>query len=245
MANFEQITETSNSASNAFLFHRVDIYRWIHKALRLCMSTTLTRVGAMDHEDADEVAETLAQVRELLAMCESHLDKENTYVHTAMEARRPSASAHIADEHVHHEEELMELHRLVVEVELASDSDRAEAAHALYRMLTTFVGDNYLHMHVEETAHNAVLWSAYSDAELLSIEQTIVNSLTPMQKMSSMRWMLPALNAGERALLLGGIRDHAPAPVLDAFLGIARDCLSQRDYDKLEQQLGVEVRLAA
>jgi iron-sulfur cluster repair protein YtfE (RIC family) len=245
MANFEQSTEATTSTSNIFHFHRVDIYRWIHKALRLCMSTTLTRVGAMDHEDTDDVAETLAQVRELLAMCESHLDKENTYVHPAMEARRPSASAHIASEHIHHEAEIMELHRLVVAVELASAAECAEASHALYRMLSTFVGDNFLHMHVEETAHNAVLWSAYSDAELLSIEQTIVSSLTPMQKMGSMRWMLPALNAGERALLLGGVRDHTPPPVLDAFLGIARDCLSQRDYDKLEQQLGLQVRLAA
>lgn len=245
MANFDQSTETTTSTSSAFLFHRLDIYRWIHKALRLCMSTTLNRVGAMDHEDSTDVAETLAQVRELLAMCESHLDKENTYVHPAMEARHPSASARITGEHAHHEAEIMDLHRLVVEVELAPAEERAEASHSLYRMLSTFVGDNFLHMHIEETAHNAVLWSAYSDAELMAIEQTIVNSLTPAQKMGSMRWMLPALNAGERALLLAGVRDHAPPPVLDAFLEIARDCLSQRDYDKLEQALGFNEPLAA
>ena len=33
--------------------------------------------------------------------------------------------------------------------------------------LALFIADNFQHMHVEETAHNAVLWARYTDAELM------------------------------------------------------------------------------
>ena len=232
-------------AANAFLFHRLDIYRFIHKGMRLCMSDTLTRVGSTDPDDADACDAMLAQVRELLVLCEGHLDKENTYVHPAMEARKPASSVRIADDHVRHEEDLRALHALVVDVDMSIGAERAENMHTLYRVLGAFVGENLLHMQVEETAHNAVLWEAYSDAELMAIEHAIVESLTPVQKFAIMRWMLPALNAGERAILLGGIRETAPPHVFDAMLAIAREYLAERDFRVLIERLSLQEELMA
>ncbi len=62
---------------------------------------------------------------------------------------------------------------------------QAEAALRLYRQLALFVGENFAHMHVEETLHNQVLWSCYSDEELRALEGSIVASLPPSENLSA------------------------------------------------------------
>lgn len=60
-----------------------------------------------------------------------------------------------------------------------SDSEVAAMLGLLERLLALFVADDVQHMHVEETAHDAVLWAHYSDDELMAIEQAIVASIPP------------------------------------------------------------------
>jgi len=91
---------------------RFDIYAGIHKALRLMMSRTLTRVGATDPTAADEVAGTLDQVGRLLDLCELHLKDENEFIHPALERAQPGSAARIAAEHVHHVEAIADLRDL-------------------------------------------------------------------------------------------------------------------------------------
>ena len=42
----------------------------------------------------------------------------------------------------------------------------SQRAHCAYRRLSRFVAENFEHMLVEETRHNAALWELYTDAEL-------------------------------------------------------------------------------
>jgi hypothetical protein len=224
---------------------RYDIYRPIHKALRNCMSDTLVRVGNADGADDAELAGVLAQVRVLASFCTMHLAKENRFVHVAMEARRPGSSAQIAAEHEHHEWALEKLTGLAGEVEAAHGAGRDVALLRLYRYIAVFVADNFMHMNVEETDHNAVLWATHSDAELLHLEQAIVGSIPPEDKALAMRWMLPALSHGERVALLSGMRAHMPPPAFDGILGIARQYLREADFRKLSDALNAAEPLAA
>jgi Hemerythrin HHE cation binding domain len=213
---------------------RYDIYAFIHKGLRAFMAHTLVRAGRLDAGDAAEVAEVGAEVRALIAICRSHLEHENHYVHTAMQARAPGSAATIETEHAHHVAALDELDALGARI--AGD---AAAAQALYRKLAAFVGENFEHMQREETDHNAVLWATHTDAELAAIEQRIVASLSPEEAQLSMRWMLPHVTPAERAGLLGGMRAHAPAEVFDGILSSIRPLLGGRDWRKLALALGV------
>jgi hypothetical protein len=224
---------------------RFDIYSAIHKALRACMSDTLGRVSRLDCADAQEVSAAALQVRELAAFCIGHLEHENDFVHTAMEARRPGSAAATGEDHVHHLHACRQLQALADEMENGPDATREAAATALRRYLAAFVADSFLHMNVEETDNNAVLWAAYSDAELLGIEHAIVASLKPEESAVSMRWMIPAMAPKERAMLLGGIRQGAPAPVFEGILAIARENLSLRDWGKLAAALQLEEKRAA
>jgi hypothetical protein len=223
----------SSSAASA----RYNIYRVIHKALRAFMADTLLKIGKMDVNDDGERAEALAQLRGLLAMCDSHLHHENAFIHTAIEKARPRATARTVEDHRHHEAALAGLEREIVQLESAAAGLRPALAQDLYLSLSRFVADNFTHMITEETENHAALTGAYDDSQVLAIEQSLVASLSPEQKFTSMRWMIPHINASERAFLLGGMKRHAPPPVFEAALGLARERLSQRDFYKLERAL--------
>lgn len=224
---------------------RLDIYSGIHKALRAFMTDTLTRVTRVDLQDGEDVAATLAQTRELMAFCTGHLEHENDFVHTAMEGRCPGASGDIAEEHCHHLASIAALQGLVDSVERAAGPARERALAELQRQLARFIGENFIHMHQEETQNNAVLWAAYSDAELAALHQSIVASLAPEETAAVMRWMIPAITPAERAALLSDLRDHAPKPVFEGVMAIANAQLPARDWHKLVHALENTLRLAA
>jgi hypothetical protein len=213
---------------------RHDIYAFIHKGLRAFMTHTLVRVGRLDAHDPAELAEVGEELRALIDICRAHLQHENAFVHTAMQAREPGSCAQVEADHLHHEAALDELAALLTRV-----PGHADAAQALYRTLTRFVAENFEHMAREESEHNAVLWAHYSDAEILAIEHAIVASQSPEDAQLSLRWMLPHMTPGERALMLGGLRAHAPAEAFEGVLSLIRPLLGGRDWRKLALALGL------
>lgn len=223
-----------NSAS------RYNIYSLVHKGLRACMSHTLLDVGRSDWQDDEDTRRVLGDVRQLLELCKGHLEHENRFIHSAMEARRPGSSALTAADHGDHEQAIRALQATALLIETASAGEpRETAAKALYHDLATFVAENFEHMAVEETRNNAVLWAAYTDAEIRDIEQALVASIPPEKNLAMLRWMVPYLSPSERAQLLGGIRRQAPSEVFDAMLAALQPVLTTKERLSLSHALGL------
>lgn len=218
---------------------RVDLYAGIHKALRALMADTLLAVGRMDPDDSTECMATSARVLELLDFCASHVAHENEFVHAAIEARAPGASDAIAHEHAEHLAQIVRLRTAVAALRgTAGNADAAAAALDLYRRLALFIAENFQHMHIEETAHNAVLWARYTDAELIAIHNTLVASIPPAEMMYTLRWLVPAMNPGERTAMLADMQAHAPAPAFAAAMDTVRPHLTESEWAKLTRSLG-------
>ena len=218
---------------------RYDGYMGIHKALRLFMTDTLTRIGRTDPGDDVEVSATLARVRELLGLCELHVKDENDFLHPAMERARPGSAARAQQEHVQHLEAIHDLADLAGLIADTRGAARDTALARLYRAMALFVAENFEHMHLEETEHNAVLWAHYSDAELAGIERDLVASIPPQAMVKALHWFMPGLNAPQRAAMLQDMQRGMPP---EAFLGvvdIARRTLSAPDFAKLARALGL------
>jgi hypothetical protein len=218
---------------------RHDMYLPIHKALRAYMSETLVAVGRMDCDDDQDVAAALARLRELLEVCAGHLEHENRFVHSAMERRRPGSALRIADEHIEHSHAFGDLRAALTLVELGRGAERRTLAHILYRQLALFIAENFEHMQREESEHNAVLWSAYTDAELAAIEAELIASIPPAEMMAIARWLLANNEHGYRVNMLAGVRANAPREVFEGLLGIARSNLTTRDWRKLAAALSL------
>lgn len=217
---------------------RVDLYAGIHKALRHFMTDTLHRVGRMDVADAEDMGRALGQLDALLVECLHHLERENTFMHTAMEARQPRGSSRTADDHVEHLDSIEQLHAEVKVLRAAPEAERAALALRLYRHLALFVAENFQHMHHEETHNNAVLWAHYSDAELLELHHRLIASVAPQEMLEIGRWMVPALSPAERAMVFADIKANAPAPAYRAMLDAVRPHLDDSAWNKLARALG-------
>jgi len=224
---------------------RFDIYQPIHKALRAFMGDTLVAVGRMDTNDDSEVAATLTQARSLLEVLALHLEDENRFVHTAMEARREGSASRTASDHIEHEHALAELEGLIDAVQETGSTGRPAAASELYRRLALFVAENLEHMSIEERDNAAVLWAEYSDSELAEIEASIIASVPPALMAVATRWMMLALSHPERVGMLQGIRQSAPTEAFEGVLAIARSNLSGRDWMKLVTALALPAERAA
>ncbi|MCL4800274.1 MAG: hypothetical protein KJ025_11860 [Burkholderiales bacterium] len=216
---------------------RPDLYTAVHKGLRTFMSETLAAVGRMDVADPAELAGALEQVRGLLSACRHHLELENRHIHSAMEARSPNAAGATAADHVDHERAFAALEANVQALERAGPAHRAAAALHLYRRLAVFVGENFLHMHVEETENTALLWQTHTDAELVAIHQAIVASIPSADMAVFLRWMVPALGAVERAAMLGNMRRGLPSEAFAAVLATVRPHLREHEWEKLARAL--------
>ena len=216
---------------------RYDIYALIHKGLRSCLTDTLIAMGRVDLHSTAELDAALEQVKNLLAICQGHLEHEDTFIHQAMEACEPGVAADMYHHHKQHEAMISELQSLVEKLAQCPVQERAQVAATLYRRLAVFVADNLAHMHEEETANNAILWRNYSDAEIQEIEHRLVQSITPEENALVMRWMLPALNHQEREGFLNNMRKAAPPPVFEGVMHIARLNLPAVEWNKLEMAL--------
>lgn len=230
---------THSTVAQAINADRPDLYWGIHKAMRLCMMHTLAQVGAMDPADDIDVAEALAATREMLELCESHLEHENDFYHPALSARRPGSEERTANDHVSHEEAMAALRDCARTLELSRDAARKAAADRLYRSLAIFVAENFEHMHVEETHNMGVVWSAYSDDEIMAIHQALIESVPPATMAKFLHWMLPSLPHADRVRMLEEMRQTAPADAFDGALQIARSRLSVRNGAKLAAALGL------
>jgi hypothetical protein len=218
---------------------RVDLYAPIHKALRLFMTDTLHRVGRIDVADAGDMARTLGQLDALLDECLHHIERENEYMHAAMEARQPRGASRTADDHLEHWESIDALRTEANGLRAAAEGERHAIALRLYRHLALFVAENFQHMHVEETHNNGVMWAHYSDAEIVALHHRLLASIPPAETLQVARWMVPALTPSERAMVLGDMKAGAPAPFFQAVLETIRPHLDDTAWNQLARAVGL------
>src|SRR5690606_232594 len=212
---------------------RFDMYMQIHKGLRTAMAETLLAVGRMDWLEREERDATLGRLAGLLALCRSHLEHENQFVHTAIERRLPGAAGQTEADHLEHVAAIDQLRRRIDALRQAAGDAAGAAALTLYRELAVFVAENFLHMQVEESRNNASLWSAYTDEELVEIHDALVASI-PAEEMSYLLGlMLPALAPVERTQMMLGMKAGMPAEAFSGVLEVVRQVLSDRDWAKL------------
>ncbi len=229
--------ESTGTPQSAPAAPRHNLYAHPHKALRLCLSDTLALAGRVDPEDAADVAGLGRRVREMLRFCRAHLDKEEHFVHPAIEARRPGAAAGTHADHREHLVAFAELDAELRALESAAGAARERAATRLYHHLAVFVADNLAHMQVEETVNNEVLWADYDDDELRALEARLVASIPQDLLQLALRWMVPAMNPAERAGFLGALRASAPAAAFAAILASVEGLLADAERRKLTQAL--------
>jgi iron-sulfur cluster repair protein YtfE (RIC family) len=100
-----------------------------------------------------------------------------------------------------------------------------------------FIAFNLYHMNKEENVLMYLLWKHYTDAEIRQMEAQILQSIPLPTLLVESRWMMRSINDKEVIAWLSGVKQEAPAPVFDTFLGIANDELSPERLIKVHAAL--------
>ncbi|WP_224365649.1 hemerythrin domain-containing protein [Hyalangium versicolor] len=213
---------------------RFDLYGPAHKGLRHANAEMLGRLGRADFS-IDQGA-LLADLRQHLAMNNLHLIDEDKYIHPAIEARAPGASATLARQHAEHRASFAMLEEAIRAVERAQDGRAVAAGRSLYLAFSGFVAEDLQHMLEEEEQTWPLLCTLFTDDELMAIEQSIASSLDPDALMYFLGHLAPAMNPAERATLLGGVKTAVPPDVYAAIMENAvRPVLNPADIRQLAQ----------
>jgi len=241
----EPLLNAPKAQAAAIAPERYNIYAGVHRALRNLMSDTLMRVGRLDVSDDEEMDATLSQLELLLRFCRSHIEHENDFLHTAIEARQPAGATRTSADHLEHCATIGALGDEAAALAAAGAAERPARALRLYRHLALFVAENFQHMHIEETANAALLWAHYTDAELHSIHDRLVATLAPQENLLMARWLVPASSPTERAGMMMALQQHTPP---EAFLGLLmhlRPHVDAGGWAKLARAVGVSESLGA
>lgn len=114
-------------------------------------------------------------------------------------------------------------------------ADAEQKGHAFVVQLSRVAGELLTHMADEELELNPALWAAKTEAQLHEAEQQLVGSIPPEKMVRYLRWMLPAMNPGERA----GFLALLPPPVFGFVREVAKQVLTPAEDAKLEMALAV------
>jgi len=220
--------------------YRFNIYTAIHKGLRASLCQTLIELGRTDPADTEALATVVEQAHSLLYFCQGHLEHENQFIHPKLQLAPVQQPLQTAQDHLEHERAIGELHReLAALIDLPLAAKQA-ALLAIYRTFSAFVAENFDHMLIEETHNAEQLWANYSDAQILEIQQALVQSLAPEENLRGLLMMLPHLNHAERLPLLAGVRKGAPAPAYQGLLAMLPPLLPTGEWRKLNRALELQ-----
>jgi hypothetical protein len=212
-----------HDTSNA---NRFDLYRSAHKGVRKAMFDALTRIGAADCRNRAEAATCAELTRGIIALSRKHIGSELRFIHAAVEAREPGLMRTLDRAHDEHTQLLDWLEAIARDLEAAPAAARRMAIGArLYEALSQFVSAELTHMAQEEQTVMPELWRLFSDAELLGMQQGIIQALGPDGLAMFLRPMLPAMSPVEREKMLAGLKMGLPPQQWDGVWRLAGEVL--------------------
>jgi hypothetical protein len=223
---------------------RFDMYRDIHKGIRLAVFSYVNELGSADLSEKETLARLRVGLDELVELLENHAKHEDAHITPVLARIAPELTKSLVDDHHAYDATLTKARYGFLSLAIASPEERAERAHALYLELSSFTAAYLKHMQREEEEANRALWAAFDDAYLIALHDRLTASIPPAEMAQTLPWILRGANVDTRCMILSSVRDHAPKPMFEGVLGMARAVLSRADVLALEQRLDIDRELA-
>lgn len=208
---------------------RYNPFSLIHKALRAMMYDTALTLQQTYFADVEEAEVALAKVAGVVHQFEGHAHHEDTFVLPAIEAFEPQLVEAFEKEHVADLEIGSRLQTLLnIYRSLSTIEERINCGSCINKAFRDFMVFNIEHMGKEEVEINRVLWTNYTDQELIDLNARLVASIPPAEKVTASRWMLRSINKAEAINWLKEVKQTAPSFVFDRLYQMAETELPEQ-----------------
>lgn len=217
---------------------RFNIFNQIHKALRALLYDTALTLQQTSFSHPDEAEAALEKLRIVLDVFDKHANHEDHFVLPAIQHYEPSIADSFEQEHIEDHELAEKLRNLVLLLEKQQDpKKKEETGHAILHAFIAFTSFNLDHMAKEETVLNDRLWRYYSDAEIMTLNQKIVESIPPAEMQFTATWMMKGMNNAEITGWLKAIQKNAPEAVFSMLFNIAEKELPHSRFRRVLEDL--------
>ena len=184
---------------------RPSFYREVHKGIRSFLLDLQVKAGQTDWTNVNAVATFRREADAVFGMLSFHAHHEDEHIAPLLEKAAPEVAKILGANHQEQEQELRDLRD-----QLAAVNDAAEG-HQFTLALSRFAGESFVHMADEEEIAMTAIWNAFDDSVILDAHRRLVGSIPRETMTAFMRWILPAVNPTERAILENALKEKQHA----------------------------------
>ena len=204
------------------LMQRYNTFNMIHKALRALLYDTALTLQQTYFGNVDEARTALRKVETVLHQFEQHARHEEQFILPLITAYEPQLVEEFENEHEEDHRISNQLKHLVNIFHATTlEDERVIAGSGVAKAFMDFMVFNLEHMAREERVLNPVLWTYYTDMQLLQMNARLVASIPAPDKAVSSKWVMRGISNREAIMWLKAVRYTASKPEFKAVLALA------------------------
>ena len=218
---------------------RLKLFEVPHKGIRNAFGQISLLAGNADYSDKETVRRLHEMGKDLCVFLSSHADDENDVVLAELEKKVPGASVHDMKDHEVIEIKQAKLEKMLDTIYEKSETgeDPAPLGAEFYFEFSRFASEYLAHMIGEEEITQKLLWDNFTDEELLGFRGRIIGNMKPEILLMTYRYIMPALDANTRAIILTMMKKGLPAELFDKMMAIGKKYLPAPDINQLINHL--------
>jgi Hemerythrin HHE cation binding domain len=227
-----------------------DLFTPIHKAIRSMMYELSGRLQTNDFTDVGASKPLLSDLEHefsaaissgcILCLLHSHASDEETQVFPPVSKYEAALVQGFIEDHHALTRRLESITKMAHDLpSKASAEERGQFGAALNRQANEFFAAYLDHMNREEQKLVPLMRERFTDEQMRAMRGAIMGGMPRDRLASILRWMLPSLNVGELAAMLGGMKATQPAPVLQFVSGIATQYVDPQRWQTVKERVGI------
>ncbi len=202
---------------------RYNIFKRTHKGLRGMLFDAGTKIQQTDFTKSKQANAAIDAIKQSTRSFLYHLSKEDTLIFHAIVLHAPYIVAMIEQTNVKDEALARSIDKIIDGYKhLNSKKDMIAFGHQLQVVFFEFTAALLQHMNKEETVINELLWSNYTDTQLVAMEVEMMKQATSADCTWYTGKILKELSNREILIWVDSIKEHASPFMLKKLISTAR-----------------------
>jgi hemerythrin-like domain-containing protein len=205
---------------------RYNIFKRTHKGLRSMLFDAGAKIQQTDFTKTKQTDATIDIIKQTTRSFLYHLNKEDNLLYNSVVLYAPYIIAMIEQTNARDEKLARSIDKIIEQYKYQNTkSDMISFGLNLQAAFFEFTAAVLQHMNKEETVINELLWSNYTDTQLVALEVEMLKQSTPEDCTWYTGKILKELSNPEIIIWINGIAAHASSTIIEKLISTTRRVL--------------------